>query len=250
MRLSLVLAFASALALGACVPPDGSQPQYGGAQQPPQQAPAPAPTGLNCMQIFSCFAGCNADGNCIQSCQTQADPTSLQVASATMQCGASKCNNDPNCIQAQCAAEVNACSSNQVVQAAPPAAPPQEYAATPAPAPAPTAPAATAQMHASELVGAFETNEVAAQSYVGMRLRIYGTVNTIEFAKDGRIMLTYKSSVSTYNNARCYFSADQAQRVGQLRANEQATVEGTVRGWEAGLLGAKTIIMLEDCIVP
>lgn len=247
MRLSLVLVFVVA----ACVPPDGSQPQYGGGQygQPQQQAPAqPAPAAaLNCMQLFNCFAGCNADGGCIQACQTQADPTSLQVASAVMQCGTQRCNNDSTCMQAQCQNEVNACSTNQAAVAQAPVAAPAPEAAPAAPAPAA---AAANQMHISDLVKAFETNEVAAQGWVGQRVRIYGTANVIEFAKDGRVMLTYKSSVSTYSQGRCYFRADQNQRAGMLRANEQATVEGTVRGWEDGLLGAKTTIVLDDCVVP
>jgi hypothetical protein len=115
------------------------------------------------------------------------------------------------------------------------------------PAPAPNAIA----MHASALVKEFELNEVRAyQVYVGKRVRIYGTVNAIEIGKDGRIVLTFKSSISTYNNARCYFGKAQGSRVATLSAHEEATVEGTVRGWENGFGGAKVFVLLEDCIVP
>ena len=115
--------------------------------------------------------------------------------------------------------------------------------------PAPTATAAA--MHAADLVKEFEDNEVRAnQLYVGKRVRIFGTVNSIEIGKDGRIILTFKSSVSTYKNARCYFSKSQSSRVATINANEEATVEGTVRGLGGGLGGVKAFLVLEGCIVP
>ena len=108
-----------------------------------------------------------------------------------------------------------------------------------------------APMHAAALVKEFESNEVRAnQLYVGKRMRIVGTVNSIEIDNDGKIILTFKSSVSTYNNARCYFSKSQSARVASLNANEQATVEGTVRGLGGGWEGAKAFLVLENCIVP
>lgn len=116
----------------------------------------------------------------------------------------------------------------------------------------PQAPAATtASMHAAALVKEFESNEVRAnQLYAGKRVRIFGTVNTIEIDNDGKIVLTFKSSISTYNNARCYFSKSQGSRVGALNANEEATVEGTVRGLGGGWEGAKAFVVLENCVVP
>jgi hypothetical protein len=108
-----------------------------------------------------------------------------------------------------------------------------------------------AAMHAAALVKEFESNEVRAnQSYVGKRVRIYGTVNSIEVGKDGRIVLTFKSSIATYGNARCYFSKSQASRVAAINAHEEATVEGTVRGWEGGYDKAKVFVLLENCLVP
>ena len=106
-------------------------------------------------------------------------------------------------------------------------------------------------MHAATLVKEFESNEVRANHlYVGKRMRIVGTVNSIEIDNDGKIILTFKSSVSTYNNARCYFNKSQSARVASLNANEQATVEGTVRGLGGGWEGAKAFLVLENCIVP
>jgi hypothetical protein len=106
-------------------------------------------------------------------------------------------------------------------------------------------------MHAAALVKEFESNEVRAnQVYRGKRVRIFGTVNTIEIDNDGKIILTFKSSISTYNNARCYFSRSQGSRVGALNANDQATVEGTVRGLGGGWEGTKAFVVLENCIVP
>lgn len=117
-------------------------------------------------------------------------------------------------------------------------------------APQPPAASATA-MHAAALVREFESNEVRAnQLYVGKRVRIYGTVNSIEIGKDGRIILTFKSSISTYNNARCFFNKSQSSRVAAINAHEEATVEGTVRGLGGGWDGAKAFVLLENCIVP
>lgn len=237
-RLWLVLV----LVLAACVPPDGSQPQYA-TGDPQQQQQQPQATGLNCTQLFSCFAGCNADGACVQGCQAQADPSAQASASALMQCGASRCQNEGTCVARECRAEIDACGANQVAQQAPP---PPVQEATPA-----STPGASQEMHASDLVKEFEVNEVRAhQVYVGSRVRIHGTVNAIEVTKDGRLRLTFKSSISTYNNARCYFGQDQASRVATLSANETATVEGTVRGWEDGFGGAKVFVLLEECVVP
>lgn len=108
-----------------------------------------------------------------------------------------------------------------------------------------------APMHAAALVKEFETNEVRAnQTYVGKRVRIHGTVNNIEIDKDGQIVLTFKSSVSTYNNARCFFNKSQSPRVATLSTNAEATVEGTVRGLGGGFGGAKAFLLLESCTVP
>lgn len=116
----------------------------------------------------------------------------------------------------------------------------------------PAAPSANlASMHAAALVKEFELNEVRAnQQYVGKRMRIFGTVNTIEIGKDGNIVLTFKSSITTYNNARCLFSKSQSSRVAALSAHEQATVEGTVRGMGGGFDNTKAFLLLENCIVP
>jgi hypothetical protein len=118
--------------------------------------------------------------------------------------------------------------------------------------PSPQSPVANAAaMHAAALVKDFESNEVRAnQLYGGKRVRIFGTVNSIEIDNDGKIILTFKSSISTYNNARCYFSKSQGSRVAAINANEEATVEGTVRGLGGGWDGAKAFVVLENCIVP
>ena len=116
----------------------------------------------------------------------------------------------------------------------------------------PSAPVASvAAIHAAALVKEFESNEVRAnQMYAGKRLRIFGTVNSIEIDNVGKIILTFKSSISTYNHARCYFPQSQASRVATLTANQEATVEGTVRGLGGGWEGAKAFLVLENCSVP
>lgn len=105
-------------------------------------------------------------------------------------------------------------------------------------------------MHAAALVREFETNEVRAnQEWIGKRVRVYGTVNTIEIEQD-LIVLTFKSSISTYRNARCFFNKSQSSRVATLSAHTEATVEGTVRGLGGGFDNSKAFLLLENCIVP
>ena len=114
-----------------------------------------------------------------------------------------------------------------------------------------TSPSDIASMHAAELVREFETNEVRAnQIYIGKRVRIHGIVNTIEIGRDGRVVLTFKSSISTRNNARCFFSQSQNSGVATLSAHTEATVEGTVRGLGGGFDDSKAFVLLENCIVP
>jgi tRNA_anti-like len=111
--------------------------------------------------------------------------------------------------------------------------------------------AAATPMHAAALVREFETNEVRAnQVWIGKRVRVYGTVNTIEIEKDDLIVLTFKSSISTYRNARCFFNKSQSARVATLSAHTEATVEGTVRGLGGGFDNSKAFLLLENCIVP
>jgi hypothetical protein len=112
-------------------------------------------------------------------------------------------------------------------------------------------PANITTMHSAALVREFETNEVRAnQVWIGRRVRIYGTVNTIEVDKDGQIVLTFKSSISTYRMAKCYFNKSQSSRIAALSAHTEATVEGTVRGLGGGFDNSKAFLVLESCTVP
>jgi hypothetical protein len=85
---------------------------------------------------------------------------------------------------------------------------------------------------------------------VGRRVRIHGIVNTIEIDRSGEVVLTYKSSITTRNNARCYFRKSEGARVATLTANEEGTVEGTIKGLGDGFEGAKAFLVLKDCVVP
>lgn len=124
-------------------------------------------------------------------------------------------------------------------------APQREESSPPAPA------ANAAPMHVAALVREFEINEVRAnQQWIGKRVRVYGTVNSIEIGKDGNIILTFKSSISTYNNGRCFFNKSQSSRVATLSAHQEATVEGTVRGLGGGFDNSKAFLLFEDCVVP
>ncbi len=117
--------------------------------------------------------------------------------------------------------------------------------------PAAPASSATLAMHAAALVKEFELNELRAnQTYIGKRVRIHGTINNIEINRAGQVVLTFKSSVSTYNNARCYFNKADSSRVATLSANAEGTVEGTVKGLGDGFGGTKSFLVLTDCVVP
>jgi hypothetical protein len=108
------------------------------------------------------------------------------------------------------------------------------------------APAAT--VNAGTLVMEFEGNEVRAnQMYGGKRIRVNGTVNSIDVLKDGRITLTFHSPAAGYAHTRCYFNKTQSSRLAELAGGQEAIVEGTVRGFGDSLRG---YVELENCIVP
>lgn len=127
-------------------------------------------------------------------------------------------------------------------------------AASPAPVreePRP-APAASSQvMNVNALAREFQDNEVRAnQVWIGKRVRVVGVVNSIEIRRDGIIELTFKTSVTNYNMAKCFFSKSQSAGVANLNAHSEAVVEGTVRGLGGGFDNTKSFFMLENCFVP
>ena len=127
---------------------------------------------------------------------------------------------------------------------------PAAAAAPPAPrsVAAPASPnAAALTVNAGKLVIDFEGNEVRAnQLYSGKRIRINGTVNSIEIMKDGRITLTFHSPAMGYAMTRCYFNKSQSARLAELSGGQEAIVEGTVRG----LAGGRGFVEVENCVVP
>jgi len=107
----------------------------------------------------------------------------------------------------------------------------------------------SATVNAGKLVIDFEGNEVRAnQMYGGKRVRVNGTVNSIDILKDGRITLTFHSPAMGYAQTRCYFNKSQSSRLAELRGGQEAIVEGTVRGFSAN--PARGYVDLENCIVP
>ncbi|HXU08314.1 MAG TPA: DUF6683 family protein [Blastocatellia bacterium] len=114
--------------------------------------------------------------------------------------------------------------------------------------PASPQPASTATVNAGKLVIDFEGNEVRAnQIYVGKRIRVNGTLNSIDILKDGRIALTFHSPAAGYAQTRCFFNKSQSSRLAQLSGGQEVIVEGTVRGFSDSL---KAHVDLENCIVP
>ncbi|PYS71626.1 MAG: hypothetical protein DMF69_09770 [Acidobacteria bacterium] len=109
---------------------------------------------------------------------------------------------------------------------------------------------AAVSVHAGKLVMEFEGNEVRAnQLYSGKRVRVNGTVNSIDVLKDGRIALTFHSAAGGYAQTRCYFNKSQSSRLAQLSGGQAAIVEGTVRGLGGGMDG-RGFVEMADCIVP
>jgi hypothetical protein len=123
-------------------------------------------------------------------------------------------------------------------------------ATAPQSSPEPTSPqsAPSATVNAGKLVIDFEGNEVRAnQMYGGKRIRVNGTVNSIDILKDGRITLTFHSPAMGYAHTRCYFNKSQSSRLAQITGGQEVIVEGTVRGFSDSLRG---YVELENCIVP
>ena len=124
-------------------------------------------------------------------------------------------------------------------------------ATAPQSSPEPTGPqnAPAATISAGKLVIEFEGNEVRAnQMYGGKRIRVNGTVNSIDILKDGRITLTFHSPAMGYAHTRCYFNKSQSSRLAELNGGQEAIVEGTVRGFSVD--PAKGYVEMENCIVP
>src|ERR1041384_40764 len=114
----------------------------------------------------------------------------------------------------------------------------------------PTSPqnALAATVNAGKLVIDFEGNELRAlQIYGGKRIRVNGTVNSIDVLQDGRITLTFHSPAAGYAHTRCFFNKSQSSRLAEIVSGQEAIVEGTVRGFGDDL---KRYVELENCIVP
>ena len=108
---------------------------------------------------------------------------------------------------------------------------------------------ASISIHAGKLVMEFEGNELRAnQIYAGKRVRVNGTVNSIEVLGDGSA-LTFHSPAGGYAQTQCHFDKSQSSRLTELSGGQEAVVEGTVRGLGGGL-GGRSFVLLEDCIVP
>jgi len=127
----------------------------------------------------------------------------------------------------------------------------REAVASSAPEAQPASPQnVAAAISAGQLVMEFEGNEVRAnQMYGGKRIRVNGTVNSIDVLKSGQVTLTFHSPAGGYAQTQCYFNKSQSSRLANFNGGGPALVEGTVRGISGGL-GGKGFVVLEDCTVP
>jgi hypothetical protein len=116
--------------------------------------------------------------------------------------------------------------------------------------PAPNASGPGDVIHAGQLVADFEANEVAANmKYAGKRTRVVGRVNSIDIESDGRTSLTFRSTITSYGMAKCYFDGSQHVKLSLLKGNDEVMVIGSVRGLGGGWAGAKAYVLLEKCEV-
>ncbi len=105
-----------------------------------------------------------------------------------------------------------------------------------------------ATVNAGMLVMEFEGNQVRAiQMYSGKRIRVNGTVNSVDILRDGRTTLTFHSPAMGYAHTRCFFNKSQSSRLAQISGGQEVIVEGTVRGFGDDL---KRYVEMENCIVP
>ncbi|HRH44665.1 MAG TPA: hypothetical protein PKY82_23715 [Pyrinomonadaceae bacterium] len=105
---------------------------------------------------------------------------------------------------------------------------------------------ASISIHQAELVREFEGNEVRAnQLYKGKRVRIHGNVNSIATDKNGGFVLTYKTSISTYAPAQCFFSDEYSNQLAKIQTNDEVEVEGTVIGFTQ----SRFTVALENCSI-
>ena len=72
----------------------------------------------------------------------------------------------------------------------------------------------------------FEGNELLAnQIYGGKRVRVNGTVNSIEVLGDGSA-LTFHSPAGGYAQTQCHFDKSQSSCLTELSGGQEAVVEG------------------------
>lgn len=101
-----------------------------------------------------------------------------------------------------------------------------------------------ATMHAAELVREFQTNSVRANElYAGKRVRVFGTVNSVE-QDDDKVALVFKTSVTTTAHLFCRFTQERAAGLSGLNTGDEATADGTVVGI-GGFTNGRLI--LENC---
>lgn len=104
-----------------------------------------------------------------------------------------------------------------------------------------------ATMHAAELVREFQTNAVRANElYAGKRVRVFGTVNSVD-QDDDKIALVFKTSVTTTAHLFCRFTTDRASSLSSLSTGDDATADGTVVGISGFTNGR---LVLENCSTP
>lgn len=102
-------------------------------------------------------------------------------------------------------------------------------------------------MHAAELVREFQQNAVRANElYAGKRVRVYGTVNSVD-QDDDKIALVFKTSVTTTAHLFCRFTSDRASSLAGLSTGDDATADGTVVGISGFTNGR---LVLENCSTP
>lgn len=227
----------SALFSAGCTFPQATQSASdgGGAATP---SPTTAP-GLSCRKILQCGSACpDTDTACPDACVDRGSPDGKSQFRSLAACIEQEKCTEATCTQNKCAASLNACADTSA-----PSAPDAGGAGSAGSEPSADGPV-VATMHAAALVREFETNIVRADElYLGKRVRVYGTVNSV--SPDGnRIALVFKTSITTYSNLFCRFPQERASGLANLHTGDEATADGTVVGLTTGRL------ILENCSTP
>jgi len=101
-------------------------------------------------------------------------------------------------------------------------------------------------VEATDLASAFEESEAhAIDLYNGKRARIHGLFARSEPLADGRIAMTFKTSIETFRPVRCIFDPVNSIALNEFNDGDQLAIIGAIEGFR----DSKYFVTVEDCVV-